>query len=171
MDSPSITARPDVAVATTQPRVTPTPPRTQFKEVLAGSLVASAQAAMKVLPGSPLMAVAVRGANGPGPAIGVPMGGPQRTMSAEGPSVSGPNVSLGAAAANAAGGVVGASPTGVPGGEQAGIESSLQQSQEMNLYYLQIQETVNAQNRSFTTLSNVLKAEHDTVKTAIGNIR
>ena len=34
-----------------------------------------------------------------------------------------------------------------------------------------IQEAVNAQNRSFTTLSNVLKAQHDTVKTAIGNIR
>ena len=37
--------------------------------------------------------------------------------------------------------------------------------------YLQIQEQVNAQNRTFSTLSNVLKAEHDTVKTAIGNIR
>jgi hypothetical protein len=41
----------------------------------------------------------------------------------------------------------------------------------MNHYSLQIQEAVNAQNRSFTALSNVLKAEHDTVKTAIGNIR
>jgi hypothetical protein len=30
---------------------------------------------------------------------------------------------------------------------------------------------VNAQNRSYTALSNVLKAEHETVKTAIGNIR
>jgi len=41
----------------------------------------------------------------------------------------------------------------------------------MNLYYLQIQETVNQQNRSFTTVSNVLKTEHDTVKNAIGNLR
>ena len=40
-----------------------------------------------------------------------------------------------------------------------------------DIYYLQVQESVNAQNRSFTTLSNVLKAQHDTVKTAIGNIR
>jgi hypothetical protein len=60
---------------------------------------------------------------------------------------------------------------GVPPQGQSSVESSLQQSQEMNLYYLQIQEAVNAQNRSFTTLSNVLKAEHETVKTAIGNIR
>jgi hypothetical protein len=65
-------------------------------------------------------------------------------------------------------GAVGA--TGAPG-EAGSIEGSLQQSQDLNLYYLQIQETVNAQNRSFTALSNVLKAEHDTVKTAIGNIR
>jgi hypothetical protein len=175
MDS-TIAAKPDVTVANTQPRVTPTPPRTQFKEVLAGSLVASAQAAMKVLPGSPLMAVAVRGAQGPG-AIGVPMTGPTRTMSAEGPGI-GPGTTAGQLAANAgmnaASGAVGTATgaTGaMPAGEGAGIEQSLQQSQEMNLYYLQIQEAVNAQNRSFTTLSNVLKAEHDTVKTAIGNIR
>src|SRR4051812_24502003 len=93
MDS-TIAAKPDVTVATTQPRVTPTPPRTQFKEVLAGSLVASAQAAMKVLPGSPLMAVAVRGAGGSG-GIGVPMTGPTRTMSAEGPGGSGPGTTAG----------------------------------------------------------------------------
>ena len=56
-------------------------------------------------------------------------------------------------------------------GGTAGSSRSLQQSQDMNMYYLQIQEQVNAQNRTFSTLSNVLKAEHDTVKTAIGNIR
>jgi hypothetical protein len=65
----------------------------------------------------------------------------------------------------------GAAGPGAGGAEGGGLESSLQQSQEMNLYYLQIQEAVNSQNRSFTALSNVLKAEHDTVKTAIGNIR
>jgi hypothetical protein len=83
----------------------------------------------------------------------------------------------------ASGGVLSASPEG-PGGSSAtgvglgaptagdgGIEGSLAQAQEMNLYYLQIQEEVNAQNRTFSALSNVLKAEHDTVKTAIGNIR
>jgi hypothetical protein len=85
---------------------------------------------------------------------------------------------LGSAAQGAVGGAL-TSATGAPGASiggaadpaASGIESSLQQSQEMNLYYLQIQEAVNAQNRSFSTLSNVLKAEHDTVKTAIGNIR
>ncbi len=165
MDSPAITAKPDVAVATTTPRVTPTPPRTQFKEVLTRSVVSGAEAAMRVLPGSPLMAVAVRGTTGPGTAIGVPITGAGMPTRAEGPGVSGAPANVGAAALG------GATGTGAPPGEQAGIESSLQQSEDMNLYYLQIQEAVNAQNRSFTALSNVLKAEHDTVKTAIGNIR
>jgi hypothetical protein len=58
---------------------------------------------------------------------------------------------------------------GAPGG--GGIDASLQQAQEMNLYYLQIQQHVQQQNQTFSTLSNVMKAEHDTVKNAIGNIR
>lgn len=167
--SSNVTARPDVTVATTAPRVTPTPPRTQFKEVLTKSLVRSAEAAVRVLPGSPLMAVAVRNGAGPTPGIGVPMSG-SGARAAEGP---GANASLGSASAAAVNGALGGgSATGAAGAPQdGGLEASLQQSQEMNLYYLQIQEAVNAQNRSFTALSNVLKAEHDTVKTAIGNIR
>ena len=51
------------------------------------------------------------------------------------------------------------------------LEGTLAQQQELNLYYLQIQEEVNAQNRTFSALSNVLEVEHSTAKTAIGNIR
>ena len=50
------------------------------------------------------------------------------------------------------------------------LRESLQQAQEMNIYYLQLQEAVNAQNRQFSALSNVLKTAHDTVKNAIGNL-
>jgi hypothetical protein len=184
MDSPSIASRPDVTVATTAPRVTPTPDRGAFKQVLAQSLVRGAETAMKMLPGSPLMAVAVRGGNGPGGALGVPMTGigssPVRSggISPEGPGgISRVNNPVAQTAAHAAlSSATGASTgtpgtSGVPGAEGGSLESSLQQSQDMNLYYLQIQEAVNSQNRSFTALSNVLKAEHDTVKTAIGNIR
>jgi hypothetical protein len=173
MDPPSITARPDVAVAATAPRVTPTPPRTKFKEVLTSSLVRGAEAAMRVLPGSPLMAVAVRGGAGPAPSIGVPMTGTATralTLSPEGPGASPSGTSVGVAGANAAlAGATGGAATG--SAEGGGLEASLAQSQEMSLYYLQVQEQVNAQNRSYTALSNVLKAEHETVKTAIGNIR
>lgn len=166
MSSSSISARPDVAVAQTAPRVTPTPPRTAFKEVLGQTVVGSAEAAMKMLPGSPLMAVAIRGATGQsGSALGVPVTSPASlsTRSAEGPTVGSTSSGIG--------GAIGGAVSGTTTGAEPGVESSLQQSQDMNLYYLQIQEQVNAQNRSFTALSNVLKAEHDTVKTAIGNIR
>ena len=172
MESRSLSARPDVAVATTAPRVTPTPPRAgKFAEVLSRTVVRSAETAMRALPGAPLMAVAVRGVGGPGPSLGVPLSGTgsavMRNGSAEGPVAIG---QMGGGVMGAAGGGLGGA-SGAVGGEAANIESSLAQSQEMNLYFLQVQEAVNAQNRSFTALSNVLKAQHDTVKTAIGNIR
>jgi hypothetical protein len=155
--------RPDVVAAQSAPRPTPKTSNVNFSAVLtrgAKGLVAGAEAALNVLPGGPLMAVAIRGgAGGVGgsttPMMSGPMGGAQRGATAEGPGVSGSNT--------------GAGGTGTP--TDGGIENSLQQSQEMNMYYLQIQEQVNAQNRTFSALSNVLKAEHDTVKTAIGNIR
>jgi hypothetical protein len=164
MEPRSLSARPDVTVATSAPRVTPTPPRAgKFAEVLKTSVVRSAETAMRSLPGAPLMAVAVRGGAAP-----VPMGGSPllRNNGPEGPVAGAPT----SAGIGGIGGVGGAGSGGAPA-EAGSIESSLQQSQDMNLYFLQIQEAVNAQNRSFTALSNVLKAEHDTVKTAIGNIR
>ena len=142
----STSARPDFVAVTSAPRPTPLPVRVSFSEVLAKGArgaVAGAEAAVRALPGGSLIAVALRGAAHGGAGVGAP-------FAPEGP---------------------GAHASGASAGGEGGIESSLQQSQEMNLYYLQIQEQVNAQNRSFSTLSNVLKAEHDTVKTAIGNIR
>jgi hypothetical protein len=151
MESRTLSARPDVSFTATAPRVTPSPPRaSRFGEVLSSTVVRSAESAMKILPGAPVMAVAVRSATGGG-SLNVPM-----AASPEGRAPALPNA------------------TGLPlatAGAPSNIESSLQQSQDMNLYFLQIQEAVNAQNRSFTTLSNVMKAEHETVKTAIGNIR
>jgi hypothetical protein len=51
------------------------------------------------------------------------------------------------------------------------VENALERSQEMNLYFIQLQEQVASQNRAYMAYSNVLKARHDTVKNAIGNIR
>jgi hypothetical protein len=167
----------DVREVKTAPRVTPTQPKTQFKEVLAQTAVRGAEQAMTMLPGGPVMALALRGA----PAVPMPM----RTMdgtttlgsgSIAGTSLGGQSLRVGTGSAegpgtpSTSGGVDPITGQAVSSGEAGGIDASLQQSQEMNLYYLQIQEAVNAQNRSFTALSNVIKAEHDTVKTAIGNI-
>lgn len=44
-------------------------------------------------------------------------------------------------------------------------------SQSFNLQYLQLQEEIQQENRRFSTVSNVLKAKHETAKSAIANIR
>jgi hypothetical protein len=159
MDNTIPPVRPGVVSIPTAPRPTPAPARVQFAEVLAGgarALVRGAQAALRALPGSPLMAVAVRGGGS-----GLPS-----TLSIEG--------SL-AAAGGSPEGPGGVAPGALGPGTSSGtgdgsIEGTLAQEQEMNLYYLQIQEEVNAQNRTFSALSNVLEVEHNTAKTAIGNI-
>jgi hypothetical protein len=152
--------RPDTVAIASAPRVTPSPVRVPFAQVLAGgarTLVRGAEAAVTALPGGPMMALALR--NGVAADAIAPVAGLGKS----------PNLAV-TAGAGAEGPSAGAAGAQGAGGEPA-VESSLAQAQEMNLYYLQIQEQVNAQNRSFTALSNVLKAEHDTVKTAIGNIR
>ncbi len=40
-----------------------------------------------------------------------------------------------------------------------------------NLQYLQLQNTMQDENRQFTMVSNIMKAKHDTVKNSINNIR
>jgi hypothetical protein len=117
------------------------------------------------------MAAALRG-GAPAPALHT-MSTPSSLAALSASAPEGPGApGINAAASGALGAIPGASAvTGGTTSADTSVEATLAQSQEMNLYYLQIQEQVNEQNRSFSTLSNVLKAEHDTVKTAIGNIR
>ncbi len=169
MDTRSSPIRPDVVSVQTLPRPTATPVRVQFSDVLAGSaraLVQGAEAAVRTLPGAPLVAAALRGASSP-------VGG-QSSSAGTGftvASASVPQAPEGPGGSTAAGSALGASLTGAASGtSDASIESSMAQSQQMNLYYLQVQEQVNTQNRTFTALSNVLEVEHSTAKSAIGNI-
>jgi hypothetical protein len=163
----------DVVTIPSAVRPTPTPVRVSFGEILAkgaSTLVAGAQAAMEVLPGGPLVAAAIRGgsaANGGGssPMMSGGFNGSAGNAKAEGPSA------LNAPSAPTVGGGFGTG-TGTGTAPNTGsLDQSLQQSQEMNLYFLQIQQEVNAQNQTFTTLSNVMKSEADTIKNAIGNLR
>ncbi len=148
-----------------QPR--PTPAKTPFSQVLATSaagLVRGVELGLNFLPGGSAVSLAVRGGgvsvrSGSGASFGTSGSGMSAGVSGGVGSAEGPSAGAGTGTG-----------TGGTGSEPA-VEDSLRNAQEMNLYYLQIQEQVNAQNRSFSTLSNVLKAEHDTVKTAIGNIR
>jgi hypothetical protein len=63
-------------------------------------------------------------------------------------------------------------------GEVSSDNSLLQATQQMqetqmsfNLQYLQLQSQMQNENRSYTTVSNIMKTKHDTVKNSISNIR
>jgi hypothetical protein len=188
MDNLISSSRADVVSVQTQPRPTPTPVRVQFADVLAGgaqALVQGAQAVVSAIPGAPLAAVALRGgglgsttpASGSGGGLtslgGAGLGGvtPSLVSSASVATPEGPGgVSAGAGLGNLGAAALGGTSTGSGTTADGGLESTMAQSEQMNLYYLQVQEQVNAQNRTYTALSNVLEVEHSTAKSAIGNI-
>jgi hypothetical protein len=174
----SIASRPDVLMVESAPRPTAAPVRVTFDQVLAAGangLVQGAELAAGRLPGSPFAAVAVRGSSST--TASSPFGGTGASLDLlpEGPgafSTSGPSALLAAAGATPG---TGTASTATPGTASStdptnSIDASLQQSAQLNLYYLQVQQQVDAQNRSFTALSNVLKTEHDSAKAAIQNI-
>jgi hypothetical protein len=176
MEPMSIPPRPDVVATITTPRVTPTP-RENFSSVLARGVARGAASAASLVPGVPLVALAVRGGisgvSGPSTtASAMPLSlASNSALSSAAGTAEGPASSVLASASTPASTVssLASAASGTTTGD-GGVESSIQQSQEMNMYFLQIQQQVDAQNRTFTTLSNVLKAQSDTVKNAIGNI-
>jgi hypothetical protein len=158
-------ARPDVVMIESTLRPTPTPVRVSFGQVLAAGvsgIVQGAELAASRLPGSPITAAAVRGGMTAMSAPVATIGGVPVNTTAEGPGVlAAGGVNLGAAGVGAAASTT--DPT-------ASIDATLQQSAQLNMRYLEIQQEVDAQNRTFTALSNVLKTEHDSAKSAIANI-
>jgi hypothetical protein len=154
-------SRLDVIATDSAPRVTPRS-GVPFREMVArgaGAILRGAEAAISSLPGAPIVAAAVRPHAG---TAGTSLG----TNGAA--SLGAPRLSPtgGTAEAPANGGA-----TAGGGPEGSSVEGALAQSQEFNLYYLQLQEQLSAENRAFSAMSNVLKTRHDTVKNAIGNIR
>jgi len=145
---------PLVATTVTQPRTTPQPTR-PFQQVMnAGALtvVGGAEAAVRRLPGGPILAAAFR----PGPvAAGVPPSAvattPEGTPLAASP---GSPESPGAGTSN-----------------DPSLEGMLDQNADKNLYYIGLQERISAENRMYTAYSNVLRVRHETMKNAIGNFR
>jgi hypothetical protein len=160
--------RTDVVATDSATRVTP-PSGIPFQDILAGgagALLRGAQAAVTALPGAPIVAAAIRpgGASSPVTAAAVS----PTTLGLGGTTPATPGISTPAVTGSAE------SPTAsVAGGtsETSSVEGALAQSQQFNLYYLQLQEQLSAENRTYSAMSNVLKARHDTVKNAIGNIR
>ena len=49
---------------------------------------------------------------------------------------------------------------------------NMQETQmSFNLQYLQLQNSMQIENRQFTMVSNIMKTKHDTVKNSISNVR
>ncbi len=137
--------RPNVTSSAAAARTTP-PPARPFKAMMeagAGAVVSGAEGTLRHLPGGPILAAAVRST----PAH------------------------PGAGAATSAEGSSGTAGSGGTPDEHTQIESALDQQAEQNLYYLGLQARISAESRAYSAMSNVLKARHDTVKNAIGNIR
>jgi hypothetical protein len=139
------------------PRVTPEPAH-PFQEVMSASsaaILSGAEAALTHLPGGGILAAAIRPGSPTGTASGSQLNRP------EGPT--------GTATSGLNAGVSGVS-SGTTSGD-ASMQQVMSQDADQNLYYLQLQEQMSAESRSYSAISNVLKARHDTMKNAIGNIR
>lgn len=137
-----------VSVTVTRPRQTEAPP-SPFRDILAGGvtvLMSGARIATHVL-GVPSLAAAVQD-----PRAGVGGGAAPRSAMA---------TTTATAAAMAEGG----------GSDMATMQAMQRESQVFNLQLLELQEQIQQENRRFTTVSNVLRAKHDTAKAAVSNIR
>jgi hypothetical protein len=127
-------------------------PGTPFRQALASGvnvLMSGAEVATSVVAG-PVLAAAVRGA---------------RADVVSGTAGSPPEGASAALPAEAAAAAVGGGP------DLAGVQAMQRESQAFNLQLLALQEEVQQENRRFSTVSNVLRARHDTAKAAISNVR
>jgi hypothetical protein len=143
--------RPDLAVQSrvTTPRTTEAPAADRFREALgrsASQLVAGVEQVASFVPGGPVVTAAIRGAAGGTSGVG---------SSSQGLSSS-PETSGGASAA--------AGPEGSAVGSLAD-----QSNQAMQL--LELQHALAMEQQRVQTISNVMKARHDSNKAVIGNLR
>jgi hypothetical protein len=164
----------EVVVEPTRPRQTERP-TSPFRDVLASGtaiLVRGAEVATSVAAG-PVLAAAVRES---GTAAAGAIAG---TGTARGPGVMATAGTATAATTTAAAGAT-AGTSNVPaslmsaGGDQsdlATMQAMQRESQVFNVQLLELQEDVQQENRRFSTVSNVLRAKHDTAKAAVSNIR
>jgi hypothetical protein len=142
-----------VNVAPTAYRVTPKP-ATPFKSVLSASTLAvlnGADAAVRRLPGGEVLSAAVR----PG-AVGVAPSASNNGLAAAG--AAGPSTSP-------------TDPTATGVATTGGIEDALARQSQDAMFYLNLQMQMQDENRYYTTMSNTMKARHDTVKNSISNLR
>jgi len=126
----------------------PTRPFQAVMSAGAAAVIGGAEAAVRRLPGGPILAAAFR----PTAGQALSSGGSSPTTP-EGYAVPG-----------------GATP-GTANGSGDSLEGMLDQNSDKNLYYIALQERISAENRLYSAYSNVLRVRHETMKNAIGNFR
>lgn len=157
-------------------------PRTDFGTQVRNGIAAGAGTAGEAIgvaapfvPGAAVVSAAVSGAAGGIQGSGGGLGGAGGSAVASnggGLSAGGTNIPLNGPGLSTP---TGSGGTSSGGGSQQDLINQTKDMQEMmasfNLQYLQLQEKMQAENRSFTTVSNVMKTKHDTAKSSISNVR
>jgi hypothetical protein len=159
----------DVLATATAARVTPAPAR-PFQQVMSASsaaIINGAEAAVSHLPGGSILAAAMRPSGGGVGSYGASFA----SLSPTGPTGTAAAAlgTTGVGATGIAGTGIGA--TGTTGTGDPSMQQMMSQDADQNMYYLQLQEQMSEESRGYSAISNVLKARHDTMKNAIGNIR
>jgi hypothetical protein len=160
-----------VTIDTTRPRQTEAP-ASPFRDLLAGGvsvLMGGAEVATHVL-GAPRLAAAIAGAQSRATdaIAGAPSSGiGNRVLTGTTGPLAGSPAAAPAASAAAALPLGGGSDTS----DLATMQAMQRESQVFNMQLLGLQEQVQQDSQRFTTLSNVLRAKHDTAKAAVSNIR
>jgi hypothetical protein len=150
--SPGTKGTTEINVEETRARETKPLSRGEFRHILlrgASVLMSGAVAATTVV-GGPILAAAVHG-----------------TLAGTAKS----RLTLAGSAAGVEGAPGGVPPGGGGDSDMATMHAMQRESQAFNLQLLHLQEEVQQENRHFTTVSNVLRAKHDTAKAAVSNIR
>ncbi len=154
---------------------------TQVRNGVSAGGGAAAQAigvAAPFVPGAAVVSAAVSGAAGSVGGGGAGAGGGGFGGGGGVGGVGGANI--GADGIPVGGSFLNGQAAGGAGGQQGGnsgmellnaTKNMQEMAQSFNLQYLQLQEKMQGENRSFSTVSNVMKTKHDTAKSSISNVR
>lgn len=159
MTTPIRTSGPTLTrIEATTVRATPPSVGGRFRQALSDSasvVLGGLEAVAGAVPGGSIVTAAVRGAGASAGGAAGGVGGASSALSEGGGSAGGESAETPASGAAA----------------NSSVEGALAQSADQNMYFLKIQEQLQSENRRYSALSNILKARHETVKNAIGNIR
>ncbi len=139
----SIRIRDEINIRTTLPRSTPPPASERFREALADSAAGLLSGVESV--------------------SGFLPGGSALTAAVRG--------GASASASASAGGGVSPEATGSSAPAGGTMTSALRDNTSQTLQLLELQQQMAMEQRQFTTVSNVMKARHDTAKSVINNVR